>query len=63
MRHRDHPLRLPRLDMYYLRSSGALDRWGTLTGRLTREWVGARRLIRHGLLGGPFPGMPRRWTR
>lgn len=63
MRHRDHPMRLPRLDMYYLQSPQALDRWGTLTGRLAREWVGARRLLRHGLLGGPLPGMPRRWTR
>jgi peptidoglycan/xylan/chitin deacetylase (PgdA/CDA1 family) len=63
MNHRDHPLRLPRLDMYYLRSPHALDRWGMLTGRIAQELVGLRRLLRHGILGGPLTGMPRRWTR
>lgn len=37
----DHPLRLPRLDMFYLRAPGALEGWGT-AGFAGRLWAQAQ---------------------
>lgn len=59
----DHPMHLPRIDMYYFQAPSAIAHWGTRAGRARLSWIGLRRLMRHGLLGGPFPGAPRRWTR
>jgi peptidoglycan/xylan/chitin deacetylase (PgdA/CDA1 family) len=57
------PCRLPRVDMYYFRTADGLASWGH--PRFTRRlrWIGARRLARHVLVGGPSPGGRRRWTR
>jgi peptidoglycan/xylan/chitin deacetylase (PgdA/CDA1 family) len=57
------PWRLPRLDMYYFQMRGALASWGSARFARRVGWIGARRLIRHGLLGGPHPGGSRRWVR
>jgi peptidoglycan/xylan/chitin deacetylase (PgdA/CDA1 family) len=38
--------RLPRLDMYYFRSSKLLERWGTAGFRSRMTWIRARRRIR-----------------
>jgi peptidoglycan/xylan/chitin deacetylase (PgdA/CDA1 family) len=60
LRPRERPLGLPRLDMYYFAATGTIERWNQ-PGTLGR--IGLRRLVRHGLLGLPAPGRPRRWTR
>lgn len=57
------PLCLPRLDMYYFRDTACLDPWDARHFARRLRAVGRRRLVRHGLLGLPAPGSPRRWTR
>lgn len=42
----DDPLRLPRLDMYYFREPGALERWGTTRFAARVAGIRARRAIR-----------------
>jgi len=43
----DDPLRLPRLDAYYFRRPGALERWGSGRFRSTLKIRHAARLLRH----------------
>jgi peptidoglycan/xylan/chitin deacetylase (PgdA/CDA1 family) len=41
----DDRLRLPRLDAFYFRRAGALDRWGDSAFRRRVKWVQARRWL------------------
>ena len=43
------PALLPRLDMYYLRSAGQLERWGTIRFRCHLTFRAGARLMRHQL--------------
>lgn len=52
LRGRDDPVRLPRLDMFYLRARGALERWGTAAFR-SRLWVRAQGRRVRALLAPP----------
>ena len=42
----DAPLRLPRLDMYYFRATGALEAWGSWSFLRRVAWCRARRAVR-----------------
>lgn len=57
------PMRLPRIDMYYLQRPRSLDSWGGTSFMANLAWIGARRLVRHTLFGGPGPDGTRRVTR
>ena len=42
----DRPMWLPRLDMYYFRRPGAIERWGTRGFAHRLRWIGTRRRVR-----------------
>jgi peptidoglycan/xylan/chitin deacetylase (PgdA/CDA1 family) len=46
LRDGDDPHRLPRLDMYYFRRSGAIEAWGRQGFGRQLAWIGARRRLR-----------------
>lgn len=59
----DDMLRVPRLDMYYFRTHDGLEGWGRPSFARRLTWIGARRRLRHVVIGGPHPAGRRTWTR
>jgi peptidoglycan/xylan/chitin deacetylase (PgdA/CDA1 family) len=52
---RDAPMKMPRLDMYYFQSPGALEAWGTRAFARRVAWCAAKRKIRARIVGGWAP--------
>ena len=59
MRGREDSLRLPRIDMYYFRSAGALESWGTAGFARRLAWYRARRAVRARLVASTSAGTTR----